>query len=97
MTANPILLNRYELVSPLGRGGFGQVYLAHDRALDDRPVAIKMAEGTLAQDPDTLEAVKAEAVLAMMLSHPNIATLRAFEMDHDLAFLVIDYVQGEAL
>jgi formylglycine-generating enzyme required for sulfatase activity/predicted Ser/Thr protein kinase len=92
-----ILGGRYRIVSELGRGGMGVVYLAEDIHLQNRKAAIKMLPPVLAKNKRAIEALKREALLAMELSHPHIITLRAFEQTDDGVFLVMDYVEGQTL
>jgi formylglycine-generating enzyme required for sulfatase activity/serine/threonine protein kinase len=92
-----VLAGRYRIVRELGRGAMGTVYLATDRKLDDRPVAVKMPAAVLARNPRAVRNLKQEALLAMQLSHPHIVTLRSFEETADGVFLVMDYVDGRTL
>jgi hypothetical protein len=76
----------------------GSVWLAEDGKLDGRKVAIKMLPSVLVGKKGAYRQVKAEAMVAMKLSHPNIATVRAFEEDEGgNPFLVMDYIEGEGL
>ena len=93
-----VLAGRYRVVRRLGEGGMGSVWLAEDMKLDGRKVAIKMLPAVLAGKKGAYRQVKAEAMVVMKLSHPNIATVRAFEEDEDgNPFLVMDYIEGEPL
>jgi len=92
-----VLAGRYRVVRELGRGGMGAVYLAEDRKLRDRKVAIKMPPAVLARNKRAVESMRTEALTAIELTHPHIVTLRAFEETEDAVFLVMDYVEGEAL
>jgi serine/threonine protein kinase len=65
------ILGQYEIRSPLGAGGMGEVYRAHDTRLD-REVAIKVLPGSLTSDPDRLRRFEQEARAAAALNHPNI-------------------------
>jgi serine/threonine protein kinase len=71
-------LGRYEILGPLGAGGMGEVYRAHDERLD-RDVAIKVLPEEVAQDEARLARFEREAKLLASLSHQNIATLYGFE------------------
>jgi formylglycine-generating enzyme required for sulfatase activity len=93
-----LLAGRYRVVKRLGEGGMGSVWLAEDGKLDGRKVAVKMLPSVLAGKKGAYRQVKAEALMAMKLSHPNIATVRAFEEDEGgNPFLVMDYIEGEGL
>lgn len=92
-----VLAGRYQIVRKLGEGGMGSVWLAEDRKLDGRQVAIKMLPVVLATSARAIQQLKAEAKLAMQLSHSNIVTLRSFEDSDEGAFLVMDYVPGKTL
>jgi eukaryotic-like serine/threonine-protein kinase len=71
-------LGPYEILSPLGAGGMGEVYRAWDSKLK-RDVAVKVLPQSLAADPDALGRFEREAVAVASLSHPNILA-----MAHDL-------------
>ncbi|HEV7559749.1 MAG TPA: serine/threonine-protein kinase, partial [Kofleriaceae bacterium] len=90
----PEELHEYKLVQPLGAGGMGQVFLAHDRLLD-RLVAVKFIAGEL--DRHTRERFIVEARAAARLQHPNVVTVyRVGEVDHR-PYLVSEFVRGETL
>ncbi len=92
------LAGRYKVVRRLGEGGMGSVWLAEDLKLDGRRVAIKMLPAVLAGKKTACRQVKQEALMAMKLSHPNIATVRAFEEEEGgNPFLVMDYIEGTGL
>ena len=95
---SPLLAGRYKVVRRLGEGGMGSVWLAEDTKLDGRQVAVKMLPAVLAGKKGAYRQVKQEALMAMKLSHPNIATVRAFEEDEGGSpFLVMDYIEGTGL
>ncbi len=92
------LAGRYNVLRRLGEGGMGSVWLAEDLKLDGRRVAIKMLPAVLAGKKTAYRQVKQEALMAMKLSHPNIATVRAFEEEEGgNPFLVMDYIEGMGL
>ncbi len=93
-----VLAGRYRVVRRLGEGGMGSVWLAEDLKLDGKQFAIKMLPSVLAGKKGAYRQVKAEALMAMKLAHPNIAIVRAFEEDEGgNPFLVMDYIDGEPL
>ncbi|HLY16404.1 MAG TPA: protein kinase [Bryobacteraceae bacterium] len=89
-------LAHYRIVSRLGAGGMGQVYLAEDLNLE-RPVALKILPPEVAHDPDRMRRFVQEAKTASALSHPNVA--RVFEIGEvdGATFLVMEYIEGETL
>jgi serine/threonine protein kinase/tetratricopeptide (TPR) repeat protein len=90
-------LGNYKIISLLGKGGMGEVYLARDTRLD-REVAIKLLPHLLARDPERAERFKREARLQARLdNHPNIALIHALEQSDEASFLVLEYVPGETL
>ena len=86
----------YEIVSPLGAGGMGEVYRARDAKLG-RDVAIKILPAVLAADPERLARFEREARLLAALNHPHIAAIYGFEASGDVRGLVLELVEGETL
>ena len=89
-------LGPYEIVSPLGAGGMGEVYRARDTRLD-RTVAIKVLPAHLARDPERRARFEREARAASALSHPHICTLYDVGQQDGIDFLVMEYLEGETL
>ena len=89
-------LGPYEIQSPLGAGGMGEVYRARDTRLD-RTVAIKVLASHLSSSPELKQRMEREARAISCLNHPNICQL--FDIgSHDGAdFLVMEYLEGETL
>lgn len=85
-------IGKYRIVSSLGSGGFGTVYLAEDTWIDKK-VALKVPHK---QHLDFSEMLKEPRLLASM-SHPNIVTVLTAEKQDDIFFIVMEYVQGETL
>ena len=85
-------IGKYRVVSILGSGGFGSVYLAEDTWIDKK-VAIKVPHK---QGLDFSELLKEPRLLASM-SHPNIVTVVTAEKQDDVFFIVMEYVEGETL
>ena len=92
-----LLAGRYRAVRQLGQGGMGSVWLAEDTQLDNRPVALKLLPSILVSNKRAYAQLKAEALVSLKLSHPNIVTLRAFEENSGNPFLVMDYIEGQTL
>lgn len=89
-------LGCYEVLEPLGSGGMGEVYLAHDPRLDRR-VAIKLLPAQLAADLVARERLRREARAAAALDHPFICKIFELGEDQDALFLVMEYVRGTTL
>src|ERR1700693_2572039 len=89
-------LGPYEILSPLGAGGMGEVYRAHDTKLG-RDVAIKVLPETFAHDPERLSRFQREAKILASLNHPNIATIHGLEQSTGTSYLVMELVPGETL
>ena len=89
-------LGAYEIVSPLGAGGMGEVYRARDTRLD-RIVAIKILPQGLAGDPQFRERFDREARAISQLDHPHICALYDIGEESGTAYLVMQYLEGETL
>jgi eukaryotic-like serine/threonine-protein kinase len=89
-------IGSYEIRSPLGEGGMGEVYLAHDARLD-RDVALKTLPASFAADEERVARFEREARLLAALNHPNIATIYGFENQGGVLALVMELVDGETL
>jgi two-component system, LytTR family, response regulator len=86
----------YRVVSRLGQGGMGAVYLADDTRLGRR-VALKVLPANVASDPDRMNRFVQEAKLASALTHPNVAYIYEIGEDDGLRFLAMEYVEGDPL
>ena len=86
----------YEVLSKLGKGGMGEVYLARDARLD-RQVAIKALPEHLAQDPDRLARFQREAKVLASLNHPAVGAIYGLEEADGRQYLILEYVEGETL
>ncbi len=99
-TPSPLIgqqLGIYKIISLLGKGAMGEVYLARDTKLD-RAVAIKLLPPIFARDPEREQRFKREARLqAKLNNHQNIAIIHALEQSAEASFLVLEYVPGETL
>src|SRR5688572_5442087 len=89
-------LGSYRIVGPLGAGGMGEVYLAHDQRLG-RDVAVKVLPESLAGDPERLARLEREARTVAGLNHPNIVVLHSVEDADGVRFLTMELVEGENL
>ena len=89
------LLGPYEILAPLGAGGMGEVYKARDTRLD-RIVAIKVLHEHLST-AQFRERFDREARAVSSMNHPNICTLYDVGRQDGIAFLVIEYLEGETL
>src|SRR6185295_1049540 len=86
----------YEIISPLGAGGMGEVYRARDTRLG-REVAIKVLPAGLAADRDRLARFEREARSASALNHPNIVTIYEIGSADSIAYMSMELVQGTTL
>ncbi|MBA4185907.1 MAG: protein kinase [Acidobacteria bacterium] len=91
--ANNTKLGRYEIISPIGAGGMGEVYLAEDARLH-RKVALKVLPENIAEDKDRLRRFEQEAFAASALNHPNILTIYEFGAENEIHFLAAEFVEG---
>ena len=89
-------LGPYEILSPLGAGGMGEVYRARDTRLD-RDVAVKVLPAHLANDAQLKQRFEREAKTVSSLNHPNICTLFDIGREGSTDFLVMEYLEGETL
>ena len=89
-------LGRYEILSPLGAGGMGEVYRARDSKLK-RDVAVKVLPGYVSGDPEFLSRFEREASAVAALSHPNILSIFDFGNEDGVAFAVMELLEGKTL
>ena len=89
-------LGTYEIRSPLGAGGMGEVYRATDTKLG-RDVALKVLPAEMAQDPERLARFRREARAVAALNHPNVVTLYSVEEHDGIHFLTMELVEGVSL
>ena len=89
-------LGPYEVLSPLGTGGMGEVYRARDTRLE-RTVAIKVLPERLAEDAEAHSRFVREAKAVAALSHPNILSIHDFGLDGSVAYAVMELLEGETL
>jgi serine/threonine-protein kinase len=89
-------LGPYEILEPLGAGGMGEVYRAHDTRLD-RDVAVKTLPGDFADDPERRHRFEREARAAAALHHPNILDVHDAGVDGGVPYIVFELLEGETL
>ena len=90
-------LGPYEILSPLGAGGMGEVYRARDGRLG-REVAVKVLPAALASDPERLKRFERESRSASSLNHPNIVKVLEFgETAVKSQFMTMEYLEGREL
>jgi serine/threonine protein kinase/tetratricopeptide (TPR) repeat protein len=89
-------LGPYEILSPLGAGGMGEVYRARDSRLD-RDVAVKVLPQSLVTEAEALARFEREAKAVAALSHPNILAIHDFGREGGVAYAVMELLEGETL
>ena len=89
-------INHYRVISRLGVGGMGEVYLAKDQKLDRR-VAIKILNEKFSQDEANLKRFVREAKAASALNHPNILVIHEIGESEDKHYIVSEFIEGRTL
>lgn len=90
-------LGNYEIVSVLGSGGMGRVYLAKDSKLN-RSIAVKTLPSSFSGESDYVKRFQTEAKAAANLNHPNVATVYSVEeTDENQTLITMEYVEGKPL
>ena len=89
-------LGHYRILSRIGAGGMGEVYLAEDTKLD-RKVALKRLPPELAADQDRIRRFVQEAKAASALNHPNIITVHEIDETASGHYLTTEFIDGETL
>ncbi len=89
-------LGPYEILSPLGAGGMGEVYRARDSRLG-RDVAVKVLPSELASDRERLGRFEQEARSASALNHPNIVTIYEVGQGDSTSYIAMELVEGKTL
>jgi serine/threonine-protein kinase len=91
-----IIANRFELLSELGRGGMGTVWLAHHRTLDAR-CAVKFMSIEAMRDPTFVARFELEARTVAKLSSPNVVRVIDYDVHEGVPFIAMEYLEGEDL
>jgi eukaryotic-like serine/threonine-protein kinase len=89
-------LDRFEIISPLGSGGMGEVYLAQDIRLN-RKVALKLLPAQFTRDEDRVRRFEQEAQAASALNHPNIITIHEISQTGSSHFIAAEFIAGQTL
>ncbi len=89
-------LGHYRIISKIGAGGMGEVYLAEDTKLD-RKVAVKFLNDEFSQDADKLKRFVQEAKAASALNHPNILTVYEIGESEGKNYIAAEFIEGETL
>ena len=92
----PAQLGRYRILSKLGQGGMGSVYLAEDTTLARR-VAVKIPHLSAADGPKVIERFQREARVAAGIDHPNLCPVHDFGEVQGVHYLVMPYIEGTPL
>jgi serine/threonine-protein kinase len=96
LTQGISLAGRYEILSPLGRGGMGMVYKAHDLVLDET-VAIKVLRSEIAREPEMAKRFRSEIKLARRVSHRNVCRIHEYGEDAGVRFISMEFIDGVTL
>jgi serine/threonine protein kinase len=96
LTQGALIGNRYEILSPLGKGGMGMVYKAHDRMLEET-VAIKVLRNELGGTPEMAKRFRHEIKLARRVSHRNVCRIHEYGEDGGLRYISMEYLEGTDL
>src|SRR5688572_662859 len=96
MPENGKQIGRYRIVSSLGAGGMGEVFLAEDSRLN-RKVALKLLSSKISADIVHLDRFRQEAQAASALNHPNIITVFDIDEFEGKHFIAVEYIEGQTL
>ena len=89
-------IGRYDIASPLGAGGMGEVFLARDTQLD-RNVALKLLSEEFTRNEDRMKRFVQEARTASALNHPNIIIIHEIGESDGAHFIATEYIEGDTL
>src|SRR5213083_546459 len=96
MLKNGQQIGHYKILSAIGAGGMGEVFLAEDTQLK-RKVALKILSTAFNQDKERLHRFEQEACDASALNHPNILTIHEFSSERGVSFIATEFIKGETL
>jgi hypothetical protein len=88
---------RYQMIGRLGEGGMGEVWLAHDEQLNNRPVAIKIMRAQMLSSAEDAARFDREMRLAAQMQHPNIVTVFTTGIFNGAPYMVMEYLEGHDL
>jgi eukaryotic-like serine/threonine-protein kinase len=93
---NGTIINQYKIISAIGKGGMGEVFLGQDTKLD-RKVALKILPSEFAEDADRMSRFVREAKSASALNHPNIITIHEIGESDRIHFIATEFIDGKTL
>jgi serine/threonine protein kinase len=96
LTQGSVIAHRYEILRPLGKGGMGMVYKAHDRMLEET-VAIKVLRSEFARTAEMAKRFRHEIKLARKVSHRNVCRIHEYGEDGPLRYISMEYLEGHDL
>jgi TonB family protein len=88
-----VIASRYEVLSPLGRGGMGMVFKAHDRVLDE-VVAVKTLRSDAAGQPEIARRFRSETRLARKVRHKNVCAIHGYGEEAGLRYIAMEFIEG---
>lgn len=91
-----VLAGRYRLITPIGKGGMGEVYKADDLELD-QAVALKFLPATIAKDEAALKRFRSEVRTARQVAHPNVCRVFDIAEDEGVYFITMEFIEGDDL
>ena len=96
LTRGTLIAGRYEVLSPLGKGGMGMVYKAQDRMLDEA-VAIKVLRSEFAHTAEMAKRFRHEIKLARKVSHRNVCRIYEYGEEQGVRYISMEFVEGTDL